>query len=368
MAANLTHYDYTNPFSVCFTTMKIRYNDYDKSIDSMNFVQPTDKVNVFINFESVLNNLSMVRDVESKLLLERNFPLILESEAINLCAHYKRFFRGNGLDTRVFLYYTDLTSKEYPQFKYNDEYRIYYGNKYLTNPKFQLLGNKLVKRIVPRIQKIMEFIPGVYFISAKGIEGSLIPYIIAEAEPEYKNFIITTDRYDTQYLLKKDKFCTHYIRKSPLGTAIFNQFDRYLCDLFKETYNSKGEPSIFNNSSFYTILLSALGDKIRSIDPLKGLGCKTVQKYLLTAMTSGLFTKETSSFDLISTALPEDLVDPAFKSFKTINLTSQYNDISQDAVFNITSQIVDRFDHNSLLELNAKDYKEYPLMLPELTC
>ena len=103
----MSSYGYTNPFTVCFTTMKIRYSDYDSSIDKLKFVKPDDKVNVFINLESVLTNLSMVKDIGNKLLLERQFPTILESEFINLCAHYKRFFRGNGLQTRVFLYYTD---------------------------------------------------------------------------------------------------------------------------------------------------------------------------------------------------------------------------------------------------------------------
>ena len=106
----MSNYGYTNPFGVCFTSMKIRYADYDSSIDSLNFITPNDKVNVFISFESVLNNLSMITDLDTKLLQYRDYPTIIESETINLCAHYKRFFRGNGLDTRVFIYYTDLSS------------------------------------------------------------------------------------------------------------------------------------------------------------------------------------------------------------------------------------------------------------------
>ena len=75
--------DYNNPFSICFVLMKQRYNDYDNSIEKLNFVNRNDKINVFINFESVLSNLSMIKDIDNKLLLERNFPIILESEALN---------------------------------------------------------------------------------------------------------------------------------------------------------------------------------------------------------------------------------------------------------------------------------------------
>jgi hypothetical protein len=358
---------YSNPFSVCFTTMKIRYTDYDKSIDTLNFVKQDDKVNVFINFESVLNNLSMVKDIDNKLLLERNFPTILESEMINLCAHYKRFFRGNGLDTRVFLYYTDLVSPSFENFKYNDEYRSYYTNKYLNNPRFQLLGNKLVERIIPKVKTIMEFIPNVYFINGKGIEGSLIPWIIANEDPTYKNFIISTDRYDTQYQLYNDKYCLHYIKKSPLGASIFCTFDKYISDLFKENMENNPDGSVFTNVSFYSTLMSALGDKLRSIEPLKGVGCKTIMKYLNSGIDGGILTKQTNNFDMIKKSLPEEHWEKAEENFNCINLEKQYNALSQQRIFDVTNQIVDRFDYNSLLKLNREDYLDFPLMLPELT-
>lgn len=364
-----TSYGYTNPFSVCFTTMKIRYSDYDQSIDALNFVNPDDKVNVFINFESVMNNLSMVKDIENKLLLERRFSYILESEMINLCAHYKRFFRGNGLETRVFLYYTDLGSKDFNTFKYNDEYRSYYTNKYLNNPKFQMLGNRLVDTIIPRVQKIMEFIPNVYFIKATGIEGSLIPYIIAEQDKSYKNFIITTDKFDTQYQLHPKEFCVHYIRRSPLGSAIFTTFDKYIADLFKENLEEsvQNTSSLFLNPSFYSTLICALGDKHRSVEPVKGVGCKTVTKMLMNGITSGKITKDTSSFELILPVLNEEFQENGENNFKCVDLIEQYNALSQQNIFDVMNQIIDRFDYNSLLELNRTDYSEFPLMLPELT-
>lgn len=358
---------YSNPFSVCFTTMKIRYADYDKSIENLNFVSQTDKINVFINFESVLNNLSMVKDIENKLLLERNFPIILESEAINLCAHYKRFFKGNGLDTKVYLYYTDLSSDNFLNFKYNDEYRSFYMNKYLNNPKFQLLGKKIVERIIPRVKKIMEFIPDVYFITGKDIEGSLIPFIIAKENSGCKNFIISTDKYDTQYQLFNDSFCMHYIKKSPMGSSIFCKFENYISDLFKENFEDCTDIGLFKNESFYSMLLSSLGDKPRSIDPLKGIGCKTVLKSISSGIDSGLFTKNTSSFDMIVKSFPEDLQERTINNLNCVNIEKQYADLSQQNIFDIKNQIIDRFDYNSLIELNRKDYIDYPLMLPELT-
>lgn len=363
----MSSYGYTNPFTVCFTTMKIRYSDYDSSIDKLKFVKPDDKVNVFINLESVLTNLSMVKDIGNKLLLERQFPTILESEFINLCAHYKRFFRGNGLHTRVFLYYTDLASSTFPSYKYNDEYRSFYINKYMNNPKFQVLGKRMVDTIIPRIQKITEFIPDVNLIKGENIEGSLIPLIIASSDKSYKNFIISSDNYDTQYLLYPKTFCLHYIRRSPAGSSIICDFSKCLSELFKENSEKIDDIDILYNTSFYSLVISALGDKIRSLEPLKGIGAKTIFKYLVSAISQGVITKDTTSIELLSKIIPEEQVDEAINNYNCIDIRHQYSNLSDKDKFSITNQIVNRFDYNSLIKLNNEDYKEYPLMLPELT-
>ena len=360
-------YGYTNPFSICFTSMKLRYHEYDTSIESLNFVKPGDSVNVFISFESILNNLSTLQDIDNKLLLERNFSTILESETINLCAHYKRFFRENGLTTRVFLYYTDLNSDDFVEHKYNEEYRSFYKNKFLRNPKFQLLGNKLIDRIIPRVSKITEYIPGVYFISAKNIEGSTIPWIISKKYPESKNFIITTDKYDTLYLFYPELFCLHFIKKSRVGTSVIFNRDKYISDIFNGDCDTPNI-SMFQNPYFYDLLLSSLGDKIRSIDTLKGVGYKTIGKFISNGISDGKITKETTSIELLKEIFPceyhEDLVD----NFNCINILEHLKNFTDRHIFHITNQIIDRSDYNSLIQLNQEDYREYPLMLPELTC
>lgn len=360
-------YGYTNPFSVCFTSMKLRYQDYDRSISDHGILSSNDEVNVFISFESVLNNLSTIQDLDNKLLLERQFPIILESEMINLCAHYKRFFRGNGLNVKVFLYYTDLMSNDFSEFSINDEYRSFYCNKYLRNPKFQLLGKRLCERIVPRVSKILEFIPDVYFISAKDMDGSLIPAIIANHFPDRKNFIITTDKFESQYLLNP-KFCTHFIKKNRYtGTKIISQFGTYISDLMKDENDTAEESAMYMNPSFYTLLMSAIGDKMRSITPLKGIGVKTVTKMLSVGIHDGLITPQTNTIELLKDIFPNDQKDEVVTNFKCTNISDRMKNITDQQIFDITSQIVDQFDFNSLIRLNQTEYTDYPFMLEALT-
>lgn len=362
---------YQNPFSSSFTALKLRYAEYDKSIDAhQNFISQNDKINVFISLESVLNKLSMITDIEDKLLLERNHKAILESEAINLCAHYKKFFRAYGLPTRVFMYYTDLNSDDFINFKYNDEYRSFYINKFIMNPRYQLLGGSLIGTIVPNLKKIMEFIPDVHFIKARDIEGSLVPFIIANSDKSYKNFLISADIYESQYQLYSDRFCTHIIRNIIGGSGprtVFDTLQKTLEYLFKDQEKNIENSEILANPIYYSLVMSAAGDKLRSIDPLKGIGYKTFLRYLAVAVANREITDTTKTLESVISSLPIEEPEQTVQNFRCINLEDQLENLTDDNIFAITNQIVDRFDYNSLLQLNATRYKDYPLMLQELT-
>lgn len=359
-------YGYRNPFTVCFTSMKLRYHDYDNTISELGILSSNDVVNVFISFESVLNNLSCIPDLDNKLILERNFPRILESEMINLCAHYKRFFRGNGLPVRIFLYCTDLGSESFSEFKYNEEYRSYYCNKYLRNPKFRLLGGKLMDEIIPRVCKIMEFIPGVYFLRGINMEGSLIPAIVSNIFPNDKNFIVTTDKFECQYMLRPN-FCTHYIKKSKLGTSIQYTYDKFITDYLKDDQDIEGVRRLYMNPSFFGLLHAVMGDKLRSVDSMKGIGTKTISNMIRYGLHNGVITQNTNSIELLKELFAREQQESAVSNFNCISLMDKLRSVNEENMVDIRSQLVDRFDYNSLIRLNMTDYSEYPLMLEELT-
>lgn len=345
------------PFSVCFNMMKIKYEIYDKSIDGTEFISPDDKVNIFINLESVLSNISTVRDIDKKLVLERNFCDILVSEILNLAAHYKRFFRNNNLETRIFIYYTKLSCTDFKNEKYTDDYRSYYQNMFLYNPRFCILGEALEETIIKDVSTICEFIPNVYFITADGFDSSLIPYIVWNMDKSYKNFIISQDIYDTQYQLY-DNFMCHYIRRSPNGTVISNDITTTLQTMFKEL-NLDHNFDIFKNKSFFDMLLMCNGSKYRSIEPIKGYGFKTMSKLLNSAVDDGAITKDIDSIELISKLFPEDKRKSLMDSFYSFDIASQYKELSQHDIYSVEKQIVDRFDNNSLIALNNTRFYQY---------
>jgi hypothetical protein len=358
--------DYGNPFSVCFNMMKIRYADYDRSIDEEHFLVPTDKVNVFINFESVLHSISSIKDIDKKLILERNFPIILTAEALNLCAHYKKFFRQNNLDTKVYLYNTDLNSSSFTIEDYNEDYRSYYSTKFMNNPRYAYLGEKLVSQIIPDVITISQFIPNVYFINTNGIEGSLVPLIISNMDPSRKNFIVTHDIFDTQYQFNKN-FMTHFIRKSPLGSTLSYTIGKTLVDSFRDDINDS-LINVLSKKPFFFLLLSVNGDKSRSIEPIKGIGIKTVVKLIQKGIDDGVITENTDSIELLIRIFPEELRDAILNNYNCFNLELQLTTLKKTHFFDIESQLIDRSDINSLVTLNHGRFYQNQLMLEQLTC
>ena len=66
-----------DPFEVCFSMLKMRYKDYDESLTQKDFLVPTDKINVFINLESLFKNISMVMDLERKIVKKKVLIVLL---------------------------------------------------------------------------------------------------------------------------------------------------------------------------------------------------------------------------------------------------------------------------------------------------
>ena len=365
MEDDFTPYD---PFSVCFNLLKLKYRDYDESLTAKNFLTPEDKVNVFINLETVYKYLSMILDLDKKILVQKDFDVIMESNILNLASHYKRFFKGNGLDTRVYLYNTDLKSEEFIQYKYNEDFRSYYLTKFNSNPKFSLLTEHLTQKILPDIKIYCEFIPDVYYISAKNIEGSLVPYIIAKNDESRKNLIIGGELYDTQYSLIPN-FVNHYIHRSYTAKSIYSDVKGYLKEL---TSNEKDcdltqLSNIFSKNSIYCSLMSVLGDKVRSIDKIYGIGIKTFQKKLEEAMMQNIINENTTNPEIIGDIFKDgEVKDEFINNFYCSSVLFMYHDLTESEKKSILSQQVDRIDINSLRHLNDTTFYNHKIILEGL--
>lgn len=364
----LAYFNMNDPFSVWFNVMKIRYTDYDEALTNTNFLQPTDKINVFINLETVFKYLSMINDLEKKLILQKKFDIILVSNIINLAAHYKRFFVNNGLDTRVYLYHTDLESTNFPQRKYNDEFRLYYLLKYNDNPKFVYLTDALKSSILKEVKTICEFIPRVYYLSGLNIEGSQIPYIVGQDDTSRKNIIISGEFYDTQYSLIPNYFIS-YLHSTVGYRTVCNNIRECLKEVTKKENDELNSfCKTYENYGMYCSLLSVLGDRLRSIDGINGVGPKILEKYIYQGIARNEIQLSTTNPGMIGNIFhDEDIKNEFTDNYYCSSIIAGYEELSMSHKLSVLNQRKDRLDIDSLKKLNATRFYSYPLILEALT-
>ena len=360
------HEDKSDLFSICFNMMKIKYKDYDDSLTSKNMFNKYDKVNVFINLESVFKYISNIQDLEKLILLHRDFDVLMISNILNLVAHYKRFFVSNGFDTKIFIYNTDFNSEEFPQFKYNEDYRSYYLIKFNTNPKYTLFTDHLKDEILPDLKTYCDFIPNVYYINCKNIEGSLVPYIIANSDTSRKNVIVGSEFYDTLYS-GISNFVNYYIHKSFNINSISSDIKGYIKDITRKSEDIDDLISTFQNYSLYCSLMSVIGDKNRSIDGVTGCGIKTLQKKIKDGILKGEIKQETTSPELIQNIFTDpDERQLFYNNYYCSSIIHMYNELTEAQKTSILNQLIDRIDLNSIRSLNQTKFYNHMILLDAL--
>lgn len=363
-------YNSYDPFAGAFNRMKMRYVDYNDNLKSIGFDLNSSEnylknVNVFIDLESVFLNLSMIQDLEKKLVLQRSFQDLFISHILNLAAHYKHFFNNGYRSVCIYLYYTDFNSSSFYEQKYNDEFRSYYLNKYNSNPKFVLLTENLKTDILPTSSMISEFIPNVYLIKATNIEGSLVPYIIAKSKPNSANFVISEELYNTQYSLISD-FFNHLIRYSTTTNRnIYSSVPQYLSGITRKEENDiENACHVFSHYGSYCSLLSCLGDRSRALDGIRGIGTITLEKLIIDAINKYKINIDAKDPDTIASIFDKDDDKESFKNnYHCVYIPLMYERLTESDKNSILNQIVDRYDFNSVKELNNSRFLSCPLRL-----
>lgn len=328
---------------------------------------PGDKVNIFINFECILRNLSLHRTLISSLAYYKKEVVIeMESAILNVMAHYKAYFKKEKCIPKVYFYYTDLKSEDSQQMEiYNKYYRSYYKNKYLQNPDFKLMGETLVDIIIPEIELITSYIPDCYFIKSSVFDGSIIPQIISSM-PEYagyKNVVISGDIFDTLYLFNLN-FMVLYIKRRYQYFTLASQIDSVVQSIVKN--ESPFDLTIFNSELYFRLLLAIKGSKIRNIRSAKGFGYGKFMKLLEDGIKNDVVLMNFESIDSIIQLFPEKYRNDIRNAFVCTSIETQYALINESDIENIRAQIKDKFDIKSVESLNNKRFLDFPINLQML--
>jgi hypothetical protein len=344
--------------------LMLKWDLLNSHIHRYDKIEPGDNVNVFINFESILRNLTMKKNInESIMFHKQKVVLELESAILNLVANYKMYFNKERTNSKIYLYYTELTNTDHEMTTYNKFYRSYYSNKYLQNPQFKSIGQLMTDIIIPEIELILSYIPNCYFIKSKRFDGSLIPAIISELDPESKNVIITSDVFDTLYLFK-EKFTTVYIKRRYANFKVISDVESSVQSIVSET--NPFDLTIFNSEMYYKLLLSIKGSRIRNIKSAKGFGYCKFLNLLTDGMDRNIVLKDYGSINSVIDLFPEKYRIDIKTAFDCTNLDIQHTLLTDSDIESIKLQIVDNIDTGSIEVLNNKRFLDFPINLQGL--
>lgn len=342
-------------------SLMLKWNLLDQHIKNNPIkLQPGDKVNVFINFESVLRNLTLQKGLNSMVnFYKQKVTIELESSILNLMANYRMYFNKEMVETKLYFYFTDLNASDQQMRVYNEYYRTSYHNRYMENPKFKDMGKLLNEVIIPEVNLILTYVNGCYFIKANSFDGSIIPYIISEFS-DSKNVLITGDIFDTLYLFNPN-FATVYIKRRFQHFQVTSDIDETISSIIKD--ESPFDLSIFRSEMYYRLLLSIKGSTIRNIKSAKGFGYGKFISILKNGIDNDIILKDFESIDSIIDLFPTQYQSDIKTAFQCTTIDGQYDLLSSTDIEGIKSQIIDKIDFESLNALNNKRFLDSPINL-----
>jgi len=341
---------------IYFNMNKVKYTILD-TLFSVNDITLKDDVNVFINLENIILRMTNEKSVNELSVDSSDSIFRFISNVVNIAAHYRLYFTKNGVKSNIYLYLQYPFKSEYKNKSIIKNYRSVYDYKIALNTNKHAL-EYVINESMKFLKIIFEYIEGVHIIQAGEIESSVIPKIIM-SNSNKQNYIVTTMFYDFQYVSKN----TNIIYPKGDNSKILTK-DNIMTHII-DANNIKSDVNVSHHA--LPFILSMVGDQNRNIENIKGVGIAKTLKLLTKAIEENMITENTKSISMYV-----DIIDPKYQLFIKSNYSCcsvdyQYNQLNEKDLFYINSQIVDKFDNESLKILNDTYFIKYPLYLVEIT-
>lgn len=338
-----------------FNMFKIRYVKLDELLKDAVF-QEGEEIYIYINLESILKKItSTITDKESMITTRRN--IILTSSVFNLIAHYRYYFHKKGICSRVFIYGPESIDSNYLNRDYNKDYRT---KVMLMNTEETSSIGKIYEESIKMIKIMLNYVEGVNFITGGIIEPSVIPLIISKylKTENSKNFLITDDRYEYQYIKNSFSILKPRMEKSILIN------DTNVMDILKSKTKCTNIPN--PDIDFLPFIISVLGDKYRNIDKIKGMGVSRIYGEINKGLLTDRITTNVDNVNSLVCLINENYQNDFVINYMTTSIFEQYKRVSEVEELYITNQILDKHDGGYMRKINEDYFNECPLSLIEI--
>ena len=339
-----------------FNMFKIKYSKLDELLNEFTF-EKGEEIFIYINIESILKKLSSTIADKENIINTDKRNLVLTSCIFNLVSHYRYYFHKKSICSRIFIYGPESIDVNYLNREYNKDYRM---KAVIMNTDETSSIAKTYEESVKMIKTILNYIEGVYFITSGIIEPSVVPLIISKyfRTEGNKNFLITDDRYDYQYIKEYFIILKPRLDKSQLIDAV-NVMDILKA---KTKCNNIHNPDI----NFLPFIISVLGDKYRNIDKIKGLGISRIYSMISEGLKENIITEDINNINSLACLIKEEFQNDFLINYMTTSIFEQYKKISDVEEKYILNQILDKHDGGYLKIVNENHFYEYPLNIIEI--
>ena len=339
-----------------FNMFKIKYSKLDELLVNIPF-DKGEEIIIFINLESILKKITSTITDRENMLVSSKRNIILTSCVFNLIAHYRYYFYKKSICSRIYVYGPESIDMNYLNREYNKDYRTH---MMLLNTEQTTSIGKTYEDSIKMIKTMLNYVEGVNFITSGIIEPSVIPLIITNylKTDNKKNFIITDDRYDYQYI--KDYFM---ILKPRMEKSIVIDHGNIM-EVLKERTKCNNIPNPEIN--FLPFIISILGDKYRNIDKIKGMGISRIFKEIDKGLKNNLVTNDINNINSLSCLINETYHNDFLINYMTTSIYEQYKKLSDVELKYITNQIIDKYDGGYMKVVNNEYFIDNPLNIIEI--
>lgn len=339
-----------------FNMFKIKYSKLDELLKDFTF-EKGEEVYIYINIESILKKLSSTIADRQNIINPSKRNLVLTSCVFNLVSHYRYYFHKKSICSRIFVYGPESIDVKYLNREYNKDYRM---KAVIMNTEETSSIAKTYEDSVKMIKTILNYIEGVYFITSGIIEPSIVPLVISKyfRTEVNKNFLITDDRYEYQYIKEYFIILKPRMDKSQLIDSL------NVMDILKSKTkcNNIENPDI----NFLPFIISVLGDKYRNIDKIKGLGISRIYSSIEEGLKNNIITDDINNINSLACLIKEEFQNDFLINYMTTSIYEQYKKISDVEEKYILNQIIDKHDGGYLKIVNEDHFYEYPLNIIEI--
>lgn len=339
-----------------FNMFKIKYSKLDELLEDFTFSKG-EEVYIYISLESILKKLTSTITDKENIILSSKRNIILTSCVFNLISHYRYYFHKKSVCSKIFVYGPESIDVDYLNREYNKDYRT---KLMLMNTEETSSIGKTYTDSVKMIKTILNYIEGVNFITSGILEPSIIPLVISKyfKTEINKNFLITDDRYDYQYIKNYFIILKPKMDKSTLIDSL------NVMDILKSKTKCKNIPN--PDINFLPFIISILGDKYRNIDKIKGMGISRIYNEINKGLESNIITNDIENVNSLLCLVNENFQNDFLINYMTTSIFEQYKKISDVEEKYILNQIIDKYDGGYMKVINETYFNEHPLNIIEI--